>query len=224
MGDNGLRIRNWSKFQHYQDRCPPWVKLHFELLSSADWVALSDVNRVLAVACMLVASKNEGKIDGSDAGLQYLRRVAYLNSPPDLNPLVECGFLVRIADASALQADACSESEKTEKKTDKKGSPLSQNQTVDNSSQTPTQMIRNMATERGVSWDVVLAHAGGEPPWSEPTITALRQYLQPLTKYTDAELDARLCTGRGNSEPKLIDGTDLIALLRAGQGAGVAKP
>lgn len=98
------RIRNWSHFQHYKDRNPPWIKLHFELLSSADWVTLADASRVLAVVCMLVASRNEGEIDGSPTGLAYLQRVAYLAKAPDLKPLIECGFLEPIegvlADAS----------------------------------------------------------------------------------------------------------------------------
>lgn len=98
-----LKVKNWRTFQHYKDRNPPWIKLHFTLLSSADWVALADASRVLAVACMLIASRNDGEIDVSRAGIEYLKRVAYLNSEPDFKPLIECGFLEY---ASALQADA----------------------------------------------------------------------------------------------------------------------
>jgi len=35
-----LKVKNWEKYQHYKDRNPPWIKLHFELLTSADWVPL----------------------------------------------------------------------------------------------------------------------------------------------------------------------------------------
>jgi hypothetical protein len=111
------RIRNWAEFQHYKDRNPPWIKLHFELLSSADWVMLDDASRVLAVACMLLASRSGGEIDGSEQGLRYMKRVAYLNSSPDLSPLVQCGFLEPLADASTMQADARPETE-TETETD----------------------------------------------------------------------------------------------------------
>jgi len=100
------RIKNWAEFQHYKDRNPPWIKLHVGILSSQDWVTLDDKSRVLAIACMVLASKTGGEIDGSPAGLTYLRRAAYLNSKPDLKPLVECGFLEVLADASALQASA----------------------------------------------------------------------------------------------------------------------
>ena len=87
------QVRNWREFQHYRDRNPPWIKLHFSLLTSADWVTLSDASRTLAVACMLVASRNNGEIDGSEAGLAYLHRVAYLHQFPDVKPLIDCGFL-----------------------------------------------------------------------------------------------------------------------------------
>lgn len=106
------RVKNWRQFQHYKDRNPPWIKLHFALLSSADWVALNDASRVLAIACMLVASRNDGEIDGSEAGLVYLRRVAYLSAKPNLSPLIECGFLESASKPLALaQADARPETE-----------------------------------------------------------------------------------------------------------------
>lgn len=95
-------VRNWRQFQHYKDRNPPWIKLHFSLLSSRDWVSMNDASRVLAVVCMLIASRNEGQIDGSEAGLAYLQRVAYLNKKPDLKPLIESGFLESASKPLAL--------------------------------------------------------------------------------------------------------------------------
>ena len=82
-------VRNWRKFQHYKDRNPPWVKLHFELLSSQDWVMLADASRCLLVACILIASRNDGKIPQNT---EYLRRVAYLDNV-DFKPLIDIGFL-----------------------------------------------------------------------------------------------------------------------------------
>lgn len=84
-----LYVRNWSKFQHYHDRNPPWIKLHFELLSSQDWVMLADASKALAVACMLLASRDGGRIPHDE---KYIKRVAYMESV-DFKPLLECGFL-----------------------------------------------------------------------------------------------------------------------------------
>ena len=117
-----FRVRNWKQFQHYTKRNPPWVKLHFALLTSEDWVTLDDASRVLAIACMLIASRNEGHVPDSP---HFVQRVAYLKRPANFKPLIECGFLekpladnnVMQADASALQADARPETEtETEKK------------------------------------------------------------------------------------------------------------
>jgi len=91
------RIRNWAKFQHYKDRNPPWIKLHVEILSSADWVTLDDASKLLAVVCMIVGAKDQGCIT---ADAKYFKRVAYLSKAPDFNPLVECGFLEPLAAAS----------------------------------------------------------------------------------------------------------------------------
>jgi len=118
-------IKGWTKFQHYKKRNPPWVKLHFSLLSSEDWVSLDDASRVLAIACMLIASRNEGKIDGSEKGLAYLKRVAYLNKKPDLNPLILCGFLECDSESKQMLADARPETEtETETETEKHLSAL----------------------------------------------------------------------------------------------------
>jgi len=109
------RVKNWDKYQHYKDRNPPWIKLHFEILSSEDWVMLDDPSRVLAIACMLIASRNDGNVPDNPA---YVQRVAYLNKKPDFKPLVSCGFLEpgpdMLADASRckqMQADARPETE-----------------------------------------------------------------------------------------------------------------
>lgn len=97
-----LKVKNWSQFQHYKDRNPPWIKLHFALLSSPDWVMLDDASRVLAIACMLIASRNEGQVPNNPA---YIKRVAYLNRTPDLKPLIECGFLESASGSKQVLAE-----------------------------------------------------------------------------------------------------------------------
>lgn len=113
----GYKIRNWADFQHYKDRNPPWIKLHFSLLSSEDWVMWDDASRALAIACMLLASRSDDGIISADPA--YIKRVAYLHNLPDFKPLIECGFLYNASSllanckhvASTIQADARSETE-----------------------------------------------------------------------------------------------------------------
>jgi replicative superfamily II helicase len=98
-----FRIRNWEKFQHYKDRAPPWIKLHRDLLTSRTWVSGDDASRALAVACMLLAAATDNKIPADAA---YVRRVAYLNSDPDLAKLADTDFIEFIDENGAALADA----------------------------------------------------------------------------------------------------------------------
>jgi len=88
-----MRIKNWHQFQHYKHRGPPWIKLHFQILTSPDWVMLDDASKLLAVVCMLIASKYNGEIPASCTPA-YFKRVAYLDKLPNFKPLIECGFLI----------------------------------------------------------------------------------------------------------------------------------
>ena len=107
-------IPTWQNFQHYKDRDPPWIKLHFSLLTSPTWVMLDDASRSLAIACMLIASRNHGKVPADPA---YIKRVAYLSSV-DFKPLLSIGFLEpsseMLASASTLQAKATTEKRREE--------------------------------------------------------------------------------------------------------------
>ncbi len=114
-----LKVRNWEQFQHYKDRNPPWIKLHFALLASEDWVTLDDASKLLAIVCMLVASRNGGMVPNNPA---YLKRLAYLDTTPNLQPLISCGFLSKVlATASAPQADARPETETDTERKDLSG-------------------------------------------------------------------------------------------------------
>lgn len=107
-------IPTWKEYQHYKDRHPPWIKLHTSLLTSNTWVMLDDASRVLAIACMLIASRTDGKVP-NDSG--YIKRVAYLSSV-DFAPLISVGFLKpsseMLASASTLQAKATTEERRGE--------------------------------------------------------------------------------------------------------------
>lgn len=98
-----LEIRNWREFQHYKDRNPPWIKLHFKIFNSPDWVMVDDASKLLAIVCMLLASQKDGKIPNNP---EYIKKVAHLSKTPDLTPLINIGFFEPLADASSTQADA----------------------------------------------------------------------------------------------------------------------
>ena len=70
------KIKNWHTYQHYKDRCPPWVKLHHSLLTSKVWILSNDASRALLIASMLLAgrnSENDGSFDGDPEYIKRLR-------------------------------------------------------------------------------------------------------------------------------------------------------
>ncbi len=68
-----IRIRNWSKHQHFKDRTPPWIKLYREVLDDPDWHALSGDDAKLLVGLWLVASEDESRT----GALPEARRLAF---------------------------------------------------------------------------------------------------------------------------------------------------
>jgi hypothetical protein len=56
---SGLKIKNWSRFQHFKDRKPPWIKLHKEILERRDIMMLSDRNFKVLTCLWLLASEDD---------------------------------------------------------------------------------------------------------------------------------------------------------------------
>jgi len=56
------KVRNWDRFQHYRNRCPPWIKLHRSLLDDADYAACPAASAKLLPLIWLVASEDHGRL------------------------------------------------------------------------------------------------------------------------------------------------------------------
>lgn len=54
-----MRIRNWSEFQHFKDRRPPWIKLHRSILEQRDINVISDCSFRVLIGLWLLASEDE---------------------------------------------------------------------------------------------------------------------------------------------------------------------
>ena len=54
------KIKNWSRFQHFKDRRPPWVKLYRDLLDDLDWFELDPLASKTLINLWLIASEYEG--------------------------------------------------------------------------------------------------------------------------------------------------------------------
>lgn len=56
-----IRIKDFSKFQHFKDRSPPWVKLYRDILDDPDWHELDGESAKILVMLWLIASEDETK-------------------------------------------------------------------------------------------------------------------------------------------------------------------
>ena len=68
-----MRIKNWSKFQHFKDRRPPWVKLYRDLLDDPDWHELDAEAAKILVSLWLLASEDEDQ----EGKLPDAKRIAF---------------------------------------------------------------------------------------------------------------------------------------------------
>ena len=100
-------VRNFSAYQHYKDRHPPWIKLYNSLLDDFDFVKLPDSLKWPVVGCMLLASRTDNKIP---MDLDYLKRALAVKSL-NLQELTSLPFFV-VHDASGVLAERLSREEK----------------------------------------------------------------------------------------------------------------
>lgn len=53
-----LRISNWTKFQHYKNRRPPWIKLYCDHLNSPEWFDLTLEQQGLMTNLWMLAAED----------------------------------------------------------------------------------------------------------------------------------------------------------------------
>ena len=106
-------IKNWSKFQHYKDRSPPWIKLQHELLDDFDFARLPIASKALAPLLWLLASEStDGSVQIDVEWLAFRLRWPDKDISDGLTPLIEKGFVLVASDALApCSQNACLETE-----------------------------------------------------------------------------------------------------------------
>jgi hypothetical protein len=97
-----LKPKNWDKFQHYKDRCPPWIKLHRDILNDRLFSNLPIASKALAPLLWLLASESkDGSFDAAIEELAFRLHIASKDIESGLKPLIDKGFFV---DASTMLA------------------------------------------------------------------------------------------------------------------------
>ncbi len=97
-----LRVKNWSEFQHYKDRNPPWIKLHRTLLDDYEFSCLQDASKAHLMLIWLFASQKNGLVPDEPA---FLKKKLGLEKEPNLKLLISHGLLIPEQDASNALAE-----------------------------------------------------------------------------------------------------------------------
>ena len=90
-----LQPKKWGDFQHYKDRCPPWIKLHRDLLTNREFMCLPLASKALAPLLWLLASESKnGSFDASVDELQFRLHLSAKDINDGLKPLIDKGFFI----------------------------------------------------------------------------------------------------------------------------------
>lgn len=101
-----LQIKNWSSYQSYKDRRPPWIRFHRTMLDNYDFQSMSMTAKALLPMFWLLASENEDPTSGII--LDDLKRISFrLRCREEevmvaINECVQAGFLQVIENAACI--------------------------------------------------------------------------------------------------------------------------
>jgi len=115
-----FKVPNLDKWQHYKDRCPPWIKLHRDIFNDYEFSCLQDASKAHLVYIWLLASQMDNKLP---ADAKWIANKINATDAVNLKLLIEKGFIELITDdidmLSECKQDALVETEtETETKTE----------------------------------------------------------------------------------------------------------
>ena len=111
-----LYVKNWAKFQHYKHRSPAWIKLYRSILQDHQFRRLRDPCKLQLILIWLLASSHEGMVPNDR---EYLRNVLGLRRGPDLETLINQGFLSESASTMIEQRQS-----RVEKRREEESKPV----------------------------------------------------------------------------------------------------
>jgi hypothetical protein len=219
--------KNWSLFQHYKDRCPPWIKLHRDLLNNRDFICLPTASKALAPMMWLLASESKnGIFDASIAELEFRLRMPASEIKIGIKSLIEKGFFI---DADTLLApclhDATPETEReaeTETKKETKTEKKERATRLQDNWQPSDAMIQFCKTERpDLQWQFIadgfrdywIAQAGAKGrkvDWEATWRNWIRNQRRQPGTYENAKEKSRretyeVLTGKRKADDAIID-------------------
>ena len=131
-----MKIKNWSKFQHFKDRKPPWVKLYRDVLDDMEWYELDPLASKVLVMCWLIASEDEGRLPNTKT-LAFRLRMTEKQTLDCLNRLShwleqdDIDLMIERYQSDSLETETEKETEtKKEKKATVVATPVGVSQSV----------------------------------------------------------------------------------------------
>jgi hypothetical protein len=218
MNMDTLRPKNWSKFQHYKDRSPPWIKLHREILDDFDYASLPLASKALAPLLWLLAADNmEGDVPADPARLAHRLRWALSDVVDGLKPLLDKGFMVLASGvlAECLQ-DAIPETETETYKEEGKKS-------IARASLTPDGFDRFWAVypnKQGKQAALKTWKKQGLEPRADEFIAHVQMMLRDCSKWRDGfipEGSTYVNQGRWDDRPRVAPQQSTVPTSKAGQ-------
>ena len=205
-----MKPKNWSHFQHYKDRCPPWIKLHKELLNDRAYMTLPTASKALAPLLWLLASESkDGTFDASIDELVFRLRMPESDIKTGLKHLIDKGFFVDDSNVLADRyQDAIPETEteresetKTEKsRTATRGSRLPANWVPNkelaewSKAERPDLDLRKVLEEFRDYWTSVAGSKGVKLDWDATWRNWVRKQTAPKQSFAQQAADVARTT------------------------------
>jgi hypothetical protein len=221
-----LQPKNWAIFQHYKDRCPPWIKLHRDLLTDRSYMCLPIASKAIAPMLWLLASESkDGVFDGSLDELVFRLHITPKEYQDGVKPLIDNDFFILVSGVLAeRKQDAIPETEtetetETKKEKNKRGSRLAQDWFLTKAmgdwatQERPDLDIRQVAEQFKDYWVAQAGQKGVKLDWD----ATWRNWVRNTKAVKPNPYDVGRVTVPSSNEPNL-------ALLKIEEDAKKAAP
>ena len=129
-----LKIKNWSSYQSYKDRKPPWIRLQHSLLDNFEFQTMSAAARALLPMLWLLASEDPDPVSGlirdSYEKIAFRLRQNVKEITTSINEIIACEFIYIIQDCNEtvtksypIRNETVTPETETETETEKKDPP-----------------------------------------------------------------------------------------------------
>ena len=183
-----IKPKNWQEFQHYKDRCPPWIKLHKSILDNYEFHKMSDASKALAMCLWLVASEHlDGEIDATPEKLAFRFRTTGKKIEEAIKELIVNEFFFVINDDSKTLAQC------------KQVAPLEETETETEAKFILPEWINSS------DWNLWIKTRKGKKlndQQKQGYVDKLWKWMQDGIDYKSALKDAALAGWQGIHEPK----------------------